>query len=176
MIEKTLATQRAFTGGFLTLDVLEVELEPGVRSRREIVHHAGAVAVLARDPEGCFVLVRQYRKPIERELTEIIAGCLEPDETPEQCAAREVLEETGYAVRTLTSMGILHTTPGYSDEIIHMFRAELSASPAAQQTDRDERIVVERLTAEAFEQRIRDGLITDGKTLAAWALHKSRPS
>ena len=175
MTEKTLATERVFTGRLLTLDVLEVELEPGVRSRREVVHHPGAVAVLARTPDGCYVFVRQYRKPIEREAVEIIAGCLERGETPEQCAAREVMEETGYAIRTLTSLGMIHTTPGYSDEVIHIFRAELAASPAAQQTDRDERITVERMTAETFEQKIRDGAIADGKTLAAWALHKVRP-
>ncbi len=175
MIEKTLSTERVFSGRLLTLDVLEVELEPGVRARREVVRHPGAAAVLARAPDGRFVFVRQFRKPVERELVEIIAGCLERGETPAQCAAREVLEETGYTVRSLSPLGTLYPTPGYTDEIIHLFRAELAPAPAAQRTDRDERIVLERLTPEAFEQQVRDGAITDGKTLAAWALHKITP-
>ena len=175
MIEKTLSTERVFSGRLLTLDVLEVELEPGVRARREVVRHPGAAAVLARAPDGRFVFVRQFRKPVERELVEIIAGCLERGETPAQCAAREVLEETGSTVRSLSPLGTLYPTPGYTDEIIHLFRAELAPAPAAQRTDRDERIVLERLTPEAFEQQVRDGAITDGKTLAAWALHKITP-
>ena len=172
MTEKTLSTQRAFAGRLISLDVLEVELEPGVRARREVVRHPGAVAVLARDAEGRFVFVRQYRKPIERELLEIIAGCLEHGETPAQCAVREVKEETGYAVRSLVPLGILHPTPGYSDEIIHLFRAELAPGPGTPQFDRDERIVLDRLTPEAFEQQARSGAITDGKTLAAWTLNR----
>jgi len=176
MIEKTLATERVFSGRLISLDVLEVELEPGVRARREVVRHPGAVAVLARDPDGRYVFVRQFRKPVERELLEIVAGCLERGETPDQCAVREVREETGYTVRALTALGTLYPTPGYSDEIIHLFRAELAPTPGTQQTDRDERIVLEWLTAETFEQAIRDGAITDGKTLAAWALHKTLPA
>ncbi len=172
MIEKTLTAQRAFSGRLLSLDVLEVELEPGVRSRREVVHHPGAVAVLARTPDRRFVLVRQYRKPIEQEVTEIIAGCLEPGEQPAACAAREVREETGHVVSALTALGVLYPTPGYTDETIHLFMAELDPSPAVQQTEHDERIVIERLDSTEIERRMLAGQIRDGKTLAAWALYK----
>jgi ADP-ribose pyrophosphatase len=172
MIEKTLSTHRAFTGRMLALDVVEVELEPGVKSRREIVHHRGAVAVLARGPDGRFVFVRQYRKPMEVELTEIVAGCLEPGETPEQSARREVHEETGFAVKTLAPLGIIYPSAGYTDEVIHLFYAELEPSPTARQQDHDERITLVQLDAGEFERGLAAGEWRDAKTLAAWALFK----
>jgi ADP-ribose pyrophosphatase len=174
MIETTLTTQRAFTGRLLTLDVLEVELEPGVTSRREVVHHRGAVAVLARGPDGRFVFVRQYRKPMEAELTEIIAGCLEPGETPEESARREVREETGYAVRTLAPLGIIYPSPGYTDEVIHLFFADLEPAPAAQQQDHDERITLVWFDTAELERDIAAGEWRDGKTLAAWAIFRQK--
>ena len=172
MLEKTLSTQRIFAGRMLALDVVEVELEPGVKSRREIVHHRGAVGVLARGPDGRFVFVRQYRKPMEAEITEIVAGCLEPGETPEQSARREVHEETGFAARTLTPLGLIYPSPGYTDEVIHLFYAELEPSPAVQQQDHDERITLVHRDAAEFERGLAAGEWPDAKTLAAWALFK----
>lgn len=171
MKETTLASQRAFTGRLLSVDVLDVELEPGVRSRREIVRHPGATAVLARRADGQFVLVRQFRKAVERVLTEIVAGGLEPGETPEQCAVREVREETGYAVRRLVALGPMVPAPGYTDEVIHLFYAELDPSPETQRTDHDERIVLDYVTEAELERLIATGQICDGKTLAAWTLY-----
>lgn len=176
MKETTIATRREFSGRLINLDVLEVELEPGVRARREIVLHRGAVGILARTPDGRFVFVRQYRKPVEAELTEIIAGCLDPGETPEQAAVREIREETGYAVRRLIPLGPLLPSPGYTNEIIHLFMAELAPAPAGQQTEHDERIVVESFDAGEVERRMASGDIRDGKTLAAWMLYRLMPT
>jgi ADP-ribose pyrophosphatase len=174
VIEKTLSTQRAFTGRLLSLDVLEVELETGVRAHREIVHHRGAVAVLARGHDGRFLFVRQYRKPVESDLIEIVAGCLEPGESPEQNARRELREETGYAARTLTPLGVIYPSPGYTDELIHLFYADLEPTPAAPQPDHDERIALAWFDAAEFERGIAAGAWRDAKTLAAWALFKQR--
>lgn len=174
MIEKTLSTRRAFTGRLLTLDVVEVELEPGVTSRREIVHHGGAVAILARGPDGRLVFVRQYRKPLERELTEVVAGGMEPDETPEQSARREVHEETGYAVKSLMPLGVIYAAPGYTDEALHVFYADLEPTAVASEPDHDERIALVWLDDTEFERGIAAGEWRDSKTLAAWALFKAR--
>lgn len=168
MREKTLSVRPVFRGRLLNVEVLEVELEPGIRSRREIVRHPGAVAVVARRPDGRFVFVRQYRKPVERGMLEVIAGGLEPGETPRAAAAREVAEESGYRIRALRSLGAICTAPGYTDEIIHLFYAELAADRIVREGDADERIAVEYLTRKDVETRMaQDGLV-DGKTLAAW--------
>lgn len=174
MHERTLAAERIFNGRVFSLDRLEVELEPGVRSIREIVRHGGAIAALARLPDGRFVFVRQYRKAIEKELLEAVAGGLEKGEKPEDCAVREIREETGYGVLSLTKLGAVYSTPGFTDEILHLFLADLTATPLGQQTEHDERIVVEILTRPKFEACVTRGDIQDAKTLAAWLLFTTR--
>ncbi len=174
MYEKTISINPVFTGRLISVETQQVELEPGIRAHREIIRHPGAIAAIARIPDGRFVFVRQFRKPIDRELLEIIAGRKEPDEAPEVCATREIKEETGYDVVTLHSLGTLYPSPGYIDELIHIFFAELSASAAPQNGDHDERITVEYMTAEEFETLIDGGMIEDAKTLAAWLMYTRR--
>jgi ADP-ribose pyrophosphatase len=172
--ETTLSTTRVFSGRILGVEVLDIEIEPGVRSRREVVRHAGAVAAVARCPDGRFVFVRQYRKAVERELLEIVAGGLEKGEVPADCARRELKEETGHDVLSIRPLGAFYPAPGYADEILHIFFAELSAASGAHEGDHDERIVVEYLTDAEFEALVARGEIHDAKTLAAWLLFKRR--
>ena len=174
MNEKTISITPVFTGRMISVEVLQVELEPGQRASREIIRHPGAIAAVARVPDGRFVFVRQFRKPIEREVLEVIAGRKNPGEKPEDCAAREIREETGHEVVALHPLGPLYPSPGYVDELIHLFFAELADSPAAQDGDPDERITVEYLTREEFEGMLDGGLIDDAKTLAAWLLFTRR--
>ncbi len=174
MNEKTISITPIYSGRIFSVETQVVELEPGVRAGREIIRHPGAIAAIARVPDGRFVFVRQFRKPIERDVLEIIAGRKEPDEVPEDCASREILEETGHEVISLQSLGILYPSPGYIDELIHLFVAELSESASEQNGDHDERITVEYLTREEFEAMIDGGLVDDGKTLAAWLLFTRR--
>lgn len=174
MHEKTLSITPAFTGRLFSVEVHQVELEPGRRAHREIVRHSNAIGAVARLPDGRFVFVRQFRKPIERDVLEIVAGGMDPDESPEDCAAREIREETGHEVVALHPLGAIHPSPGYVDELIHLFFAEVSDSPAPQDGDPDERITVEYLTREEFEAMVDGGLIDDSKTLSAWLLFTRR--
>ena len=174
--ERTIESTEIFRGRLLRVEVVKVELEPGKTGRREIVHHPGAVAVLARLPDRRLVLVRQYRKPIERDLLEVVAGCLDPGEDPDACAAREVREETGYAVASLRRLGAIYPVPGYSDERLHAYYAELQVTAGAPEPDEDERVAVEYLTEADLEGRIARGEIEDAKTLAIWLLYRSRAS
>lgn len=176
MIERTLSITPVFTGRLLSVETQQVELEPGHRAYREIVRHPGAIAAVARIPDGRFVFVRQFRKPIEREVLEIIAGRKETDESPEDCAAREIKEETGHDITSLHSLGVIYPSPGYDDELIHLFFAELSQDVGATERDHDERIVVEYLQREEFEAMVDGGLIDDAKTLATWLLFVRRYS
>ena len=98
LTEKTLATERKYTGKIISVDLLDIELPDGRRAKREVIRHGNAVAILARRPDGKFVFVKQYRKAAEEALVEVIAGGLEPGEDPIEGAKRETAEETGYEV------------------------------------------------------------------------------
>ena len=170
MDEKTLSSRRVFEGRLLKLDVMEVQLEGEQHGRREVIRHPGAAVVLARRPDGRFVFVRQFRKPMERELLEVIAGCLNPGEAPDACAAREVREETGYEVAALRPLGSAYTSPGFCDEMMHMFFAELLAGPDQPQPDEDERVEPVVLDKDEVEAMMERGEIVDAKTLLLWLL------
>ena len=103
LTEKTLATERKYTGKIISVDLLDIELPDGRKAKREVIRHGNAVAILARRPDGKFVFVKQYRKAAEEALIEVIAGGLEPDEDPIEGAKRETAEETGYEVTSITS-------------------------------------------------------------------------
>ncbi|MFH1475895.1 MAG: NUDIX hydrolase [Verrucomicrobiota bacterium] len=175
MNEKTISSQPAFEGRLLKLDVLEVELANGRRARREIVRHPGAVAVWARAPDGRFVFVRQFRKAIEQELLEIVAGTLEAGETPEACARREIREETGYAVKTLAPLGSIFTAPGFCTEHIFLFYAELAGGGAAA-PDPDEHLDVVLLDETEWKVMMSCGAVQDAKTWVAWGMFQTRGS
>lgn len=173
MKEKTLGRKTGFQGRLLKLEVMTVELD-GVRSTREVVRHPGATAVLAELPDGRFIFVKQYRKPVERELIEIVAGVKHRGEQPARCAVREVREETGYTVRRLTSLGSILPSPGYTDEELHLFHAMLNPRKGKRGLDEDERISLCYLTARQVERLLKTGRVRDGKTLAAWLLYRLR--
>ena len=172
MDEKTLSSRRVFEGRLLKLDVMEVQLEGEQRGRREVIRHPGAAVVLARRPDGRFVFVRQFRKPMERELLEVIAGCLNPGEAPDACAAREVREETGYEVAALRPLGSAYTSPGFCDEMMHMFFAELKAGPETPMPDEDERVEPVVLGKNEVDAMMARGEIVDAKTLLLWLLSR----
>lgn len=173
--ERTLSSRIAFSGRLLKVEVVDVELEPGVRAIREIIRHPGAVAIVARCPDSRYVLVRQFRKAAEQALLEIVAGGLEPGEAPEDCARREIREETGHEVVSIRRLGAVYPTPGYNSEIIHLYSAAVSAERAPHpQGDHDERIAVEYFTREDLDRLIRNGQILDAKTLSAWLLYTSQ--
>lgn len=173
MKERTLRSRRVFSGKLLVVDVVDVKLGNGRRSVREMVRHPGAVAVLARCPDRLFLLVRQFRKPVEQELLEVVAGTLEPGEAPRECAVRELREETGHSVRRMRKLGVLYLAPGYSSEVLHVFFADARAS-GQQEPDDDESLDVVRMTGPEIERAIAGGRVKDSKTLAVWLLYMRR--
>jgi len=122
LTEKMLKTEMKYRGRIINVKVDEVELPTGTRSGREVVEHPGAVAVIAADEDGRIILVEQYRYPVGETLLEIPAGKLDPGESPEECALREMVEETGYRPGRLALLSRIYTTPGFSNEAIHLFR------------------------------------------------------
>lgn len=170
MNETTLSSERVFEGRLLKIDVVSVSLEDGTRASREIVRHPGAAVIVCRKPDGRFVFVRQYRLAVRTALLEAVAGTLEPGEDPAVCARREVEEETGYCPTRLVPLGEAYPAPGYTEELLHFFYAEIPATAGQQATDDDERVQVEEYTRSQIDDMIASGGIRDAKTLAAWLL------
>ena len=173
MHERTLSRTTIFSGRILRLETQQVELENGQEAYREIVRHHGAACVLLRGPDARFVLIRQFRKPVEKIMTEVVAGIRDGDESGESCARREVREETGYEVGLLRFLGVLYPTPGYVDERIEAFYAEAVGPRGECELDHDERLETLTLSESELEAQICRGEITDAKTLATWALYRA---
>jgi ADP-ribose pyrophosphatase len=170
--EKTLTSKKIYSGRILGLEVQDVELENGKRALREIVRHGGAVAVLARLPNGKFIFVRQFRKPVEQDMFEVVAGNREPDEDPAECARRELKEETGYTALRVRHLGFIYPSPGYVDEKIDIFFAETAAEAGATDPDDDEHLDVLILDESEFVAKVCRGEVRDSKTLATWLLYE----
>ena len=175
MNERTLSQETLFDGRIFRVERHQVELPDGQVSVRDVIRHPGAVGVVARTPGGRFVMVRQYRKAIEALTTEIVAGTLDPDETPETCARRELEEETGRRARSMEFLGVIHPSPGYVEERIHLFFAELEPDLGDTGLDEDEFVEAFECGADEIRAMILDGRITDSKTVAAWWFFENRP-
>lgn len=173
--EKTISTQTIYEGKVVKLVVDDVLLPDGQKSKREIVKHAGAVAVIAITKEEKLVLVRQYRKALGKTMLEIPAGKLEPGEKPIDCALRELEEETGYRAKTLKPLYSFYTSPGFANEIIHLFQAE-GLQKGETHLDQDEFIELVEYSLEACFQAIEAEEICDAKTILAVHLWKAQQS
>ncbi|MNJ50363.1 ADP-ribose pyrophosphatase [compost metagenome] len=149
-----------------------MQLPDGTQGKREIVKHPGAVAVLAIH-KGRLLLVDQYRQAMGRCELEIPAGKLEQGEDPLEAARRELEEETGYRCGQLTLLHSFYTSPGFADEIIHLYWAEdLAAGEAS--PDEDEFLEVIGATFEETQQYIAEGRISDAKTILAAYIWQQR--
>lgn len=145
-----------------------MELPNGKTSKREIVKHPGAVAILAVTEEGKIIMVKQFRKPLERAIVEIPAGKLEKGEEPEYTALRELEEETGYTAKKLTKITAFYTSPGFADEIVHVFLAEeLSVLEEKRALDEDEFVEVMEVTLEDALKLVESREVYDAKTAYA---------
>lgn len=166
--EKTIKTEQIFQGKIISLQVDDIELPDGNHAKREIIKHPGAVAVLALTSEGKIILVEQYRKALERTLVEIPAGKLEPGEAPEATAQRELEEETGFTCGKLTLLQSFYTSPGFADELVHLYLAEgLKKEENPLPADEDEFVELLEVSLEEAEQLVKDKLIYDAKTAFA---------
>ncbi len=153
-----------------------LRLEDGREVVRPIARHPGAIALVALDEEGRWLLVRQYRHAATRWLLEIPAGTLEAGEAPEVTAARELREETGFAAARLERLGGTWMAPGFCTEYITYFLATGLREDPLPHDDDEEFAPIERLTVEELHAAVRAGAIEDAKTLAALQLMALRGS
>ena len=166
--EKTLSSETLYEGKIIELRVDEVELPDGKKSKRELVKHPGAVAIIAITEDNKLVLVEQFRKALERTIIEIPAGKIEPGEEPERTAIRELEEETGYKANEFVYIQSFATSPGFADEIIHLYLGtSLQKVENPAQGDEDEFIGLIECSIEEAEKMMEDGRIFDAKTAYA---------
>jgi 8-oxo-dGTP pyrophosphatase MutT (NUDIX family) len=159
--------QEVYDGRLVKLRLERVALPNGETVTLELIRHKGASAVAAVDDDGRVVLVRQYRWAADGYLWELPAGVLDsPDEAPAACAERELREETGLTARAWRPLGTIFTTPGFTDERIHLFLAR-DLEQGDHERGHDEVIAETRAVPlpEAIAM-IRRGEIVDGKTIA----------
>jgi len=160
--EDCLTSEMIFTGKIIEVRKDTVILPDGKTATREVVRHPGAVGIVAVQDEN-ILLVRQYRYALSQETLEIPAGKLDPGEEPQICAVRELREETGYEGQ-MSFLGVFHTSPGFADEIIHLFLARnLHWSPL--RADEDEFIGLTILPWKQAVEMAYQGKIRDAKTV-----------
>ena len=138
----------------------------GKVTQREVVRHPGAVVVVPMTDDGQVVLIRNHRVAIGERLWECCAGTIEPPEEPMVCAARELIEETGYSAATLAPLGWFYTTPGLTDERMHAFAAT-GLSHLGQNLEDDESISVELVPLDRVFAMIESGELRDAKSMVA---------
>ena len=165
--EKTIDHRTMYEGKLLHVYFDEVEIS-GKTYRREVVSHPGAAAVIPVTENKEILFVKQYRYPVKRELLEIPAGKLDETEDPEHCALRELEEETGY-IGNIRELGYIYTTPGFSDEKIYLYLADHLVY-TQQSLDEGEYLEVLKIPVEEVLEMIRNGRISDAKTIAAIAM------
>jgi ADP-ribose pyrophosphatase len=173
--ERTLRSERIYEGKIINLRVDTVELPTGKKTKREIVEHAGCTAIVAIDSENNILLVRQYRKPVERMLLEIPAGGIEPGEKPLDGARRELEEETGFSATRWEELSLFYTSPGFTTECMYLYLAT-DLKPVERDADDDENIELLRVPLKKAPELIASGEVCDAKSIAGllMALRKVR--
>jgi ADP-ribose pyrophosphatase len=163
-----ISSTRVYTGKIITLDRDTVRFPDGSVGEMDMIRHPGASAIVpflsdvaAADPQ--LLLIKQYRYAAEQFLYEIPAGRLDPGEDPRDCAARELREETGCSAAQIEFLFTMFTTPGFTDERIHLFMAS-GLERGATAHEADEFMTVEAVTLSQALQLIHTGEIKDAKT------------
>ncbi|HZK33534.1 MAG TPA: NUDIX hydrolase [Tissierellaceae bacterium] len=170
--EKTMKSDKLYEGKLLNLRIDTVELPDKKYSKREIIEHPGAVAILPITEDNCIILVQQYRKAVERALLELPAGKLELNEEPGETAIRELKEETGISADKMEYLMEFYSSPGFTDEKIYLFVAEdLKLGEA--KPDSGEFVKTKKIHIDELVKMVSRGEILDSKTIIGIQLAKN---
>ncbi|MEQ6036495.1 NUDIX hydrolase [Staphylococcus saccharolyticus] len=166
LFEKTIDRTVIYNGKIIDLEVHDIELPDGSTSKRELIYHNGAVAVCAVTPENEVLLVKQFRKPIEKPLLEIPAGKLESGEDRIEAAKRELQEETGYIASDLELITDMYGSPGFSSEKLTIYFAN-QLIEGEMNLDEDEFVELHKLPIKDVKSMLDNKEIADAKTIIA---------
>lgn len=169
--EKTMKSDKIYEGKILNLKIETVELPDKKYSKREIVELQNGVAIVPITEDNCLMLIKQFRKPIEKILYEIPAGKVEINEEPKEAAIRELKEETGYKAEKFKYLLEFYTSPGFCNEKIHLFLAQ-ELSEVDSNPDSDEFVETVKIHINDLDKMIDRGEIVDGKTIIGIYLAK----
>ena len=166
-----ISSTRLYSGRVVNLDLDSVRFPDDSVGQLEILRHPGASAVVPfldppRDADPRVMLIRQFRHATDGFIWEVPAGRLDAGESPEACAGRELEEEIGMRARRLERLTTIHTTPGFTDERIHLFLGE-GLEPGAQHREADEFMELHTLRWSDVLRLVESGEVTDGKTLVS---------
>ena len=164
-----ISSKRVYSGKVISVDLDSVRFPNGMVGDLEMVRHPGASAVVPfldplDSPDPRILLIRQYRYAASGYVYEIPAGRLDPGEVPGDCAARELREETGYSATALIPLTTFYTTPGFTDEQIHLFAAS-GLSEGDSETESDEVLDLAPVTLSRAMAMIASGELVDGKSM-----------
>ncbi|MEA4939284.1 MAG: NUDIX hydrolase [Christensenella sp.] len=177
LIEVPVSSEEIYNGKIVHLFRDTVRLPNGKTAIREVMRHPGAVCIVPLTEQNEVLMVRQFRHPFSKVLLEAPAGKLDPNEAPEDCARRELSEETGAEAGELTYIGDYYPSVAVLDENIRLYIAR-KLSFHSQHTDDDEFLRVERIPLKTLVEQVLSGEICDGKTQAAilktWFLEQNR--
>ncbi|MDD8017547.1 MAG: NUDIX hydrolase [Bacteroidota bacterium] len=164
---KLLQREKKYRGKIVDLTVDRLEYPSGNKTFREIIEHPGGAVVCCLFENRDILLIKQYRHPIAKEVIELPAGKLDPNENPLHCAQRELQEETGYEAKKWTKLTSILTTPGFCNEVLHIFLAQdVSLSEKGQALEEGEAsIQLFRLPIVEAMAMIEREEIIDGKTI-----------
>ena len=166
LVEERVASEAVFDGRLLHVRRDTVRLPSGRSATREYIVHPGAVLIAPRLPDGRWVVERQFRYPVGRVFLEFPAGKRDAGESALETGRRELMEETGYAARTWTRLGLVHPGIGYSNEAIELWRAD-DLEHVGRRLDDDEHLDILALGGADLLAAFDRGEITDAKTVAA---------
>ncbi|HTV53341.1 MAG TPA: NUDIX hydrolase [Terriglobia bacterium] len=168
---RLVSTKTVYRGKMIDVRVDRIVEPRGIPVQREVVCHGGSAVVLPYFREGRILLVRQFRYPARQALWELVAGGVEPGESPKQAAERELREETGYTAKSFKLLFKFYPSPGVLSEKMHLFEA-VDLTRGTAEPEEDERIQVKLFSMPKLKEMVGRGKIQDGKTLVGllWLL------
>jgi ADP-ribose pyrophosphatase len=172
---KLLNRKIIYKGKVFNTIVDDVEYESGNRSIREVAEHPGGAVIFAAFPDHSVILIKQHRYPIDKYIYELPAGKLDPNETPLECAKRELEEETGYKANEWQKLTAIYTTPGFCNEQLHIFLARdlYPAENGRNLEEGEQTMTVEILPLQEIINMIEKQTIVDGKTICGIMIGKT---
>ena len=171
---KLIKSEILYNGVVFDLKVDEIEYNSGNKSIREVALHSGGAVVIPITGDGKIVMVTQFRYPFNKTLLELPAGKLDKGEDPFNCAVRELEEETGYRPEKVEKIGEICTAPGYCTEILHLYVARDLKKGVKNREEGELGMEIIELKIEEVEEKIKNGKITDAKTICGVYLLRSK--